>query len=421
MDSRGRLTAALDHRQPDRVPVDFGGTMCSGMHVTCVAALRDYWGLERRPVKVYEPFQMLGQLDEDLKSLIGVDVEGVAGRLNKFGVPNEDWREWRLDNGLVVLVPGRFNVTTDLAGNHYLHPEGDTGVAPSGRMPRNGFYFDCIVRQEELPDDPNPEDNLEEFGPIGDEDLAYVAAAVREAAATGRGVLASLGGTGLGDIAQVPGPAMKRPRGIRDIEEWYVSTILRQDLLREVFDRQTDIALENLARFAAATGDGIDVAFVCGTDFGTQTSTFCSADTFRCLYLPYYRKVNDWIHAHTGWKTFKHCCGAVENFMELFIEAGFDIINPVQCSAAGMDPTRLKERYGGRLTFWGGGVDTQRVLPFGTPREVRAQVLERCGIFSGNGGFVFNAIHNVQAQTPVENIAAMIDAVREFNGLPGVR
>ena len=107
--------------------------------------------------------------------------------------------------------------------------------------------------------------------------------------------------------------------------------------------------------------------------------------------------------------------------MRLFIESGFDIINPVQCSAAGMDPRILKEKYGSRLTFWGGGIDTQRVLPFGTPQEVREQVLERCRIFSANGGFVFNSIHNVQANTPVENIAAMINAVREFNGQPAIR
>jgi len=164
-------------------------------------------------------------------------------------------------------------------------------------------------------------------------------------------------------------------------------------------------------------GDKVDAVFVCGTDFGTQTSTFCSVDTFRELYLPYYRQVNGWIHANTGWKTFKHSCGAVETFMESFIQAGFDIINPVQCSAAGMDPAHLKKRYGGSLTFWGGGVDTQRTLPFGTPEEVREQVLRRCEVFAPGGGFVFNAIHNVQALTPVENIVAMINAVHEFNGV----
>jgi uroporphyrinogen-III decarboxylase len=124
--------------------------------------------------------------------------------------------------------------------------------------------------------------------------------------------------------------------------------------------------------------------------------------------------VNDWMHRNTKWKTFKHSCGAVEPFVESFIECGFDILNPVQCSAAGMDAERLKARYGDRMVFWGGGVDTQKVLPFGTPEDVRRQVTERCRIFSRNGGFVFDAIHNVQAGTPVENIAAMMEAVHGF-------
>lgn len=168
-----------------------------------------------------------------------------------------------------------------------------------------------------------------------------------------------------------------------------------------------------------AVGNIVNAILVCGTDFGTQTSSFCSVKTFRELYFPYYEKVNRWIHANTQWKTFKHSCGLVERFIPSFIDAGFDILNPVQCSAVGMDPEHLKSTYGERITFWGGGVDTQRVLPFGTPEEVRKQVLERCRIFSRNGGFVFNTIHNVQARTPVENIVAMLNAVHEFNSVGG--
>ncbi|MBN2884035.1 MAG: methyltransferase, partial [Clostridia bacterium] len=125
--------------------------------------------------------------------------------------------------------------------------------------------------------------------------------------------------------------------------------------------------------------------------------------------------INGWIHDNTSWKTFKHSCGAVEPLLDNIIKAGFDIINPVQCSATGMDPGHLKKTYGKDLVFWGGGVDTQKTLPFGTPDEVREEVLSRCEVFSKDGGFVFNAIHNVQADTPVENVAAMIKAVKEFS------
>lgn len=165
-----------------------------------------------------------------------------------------------------------------------------------------------------------------------------------------------------------------------------------------------------------AVGNIVNAILVCGTDFGTQTSSFCSVKTFRELYFPYYEKVNRWIHENTQWKTFKPSCGLVERFIPSFIDAGFDILNPVLCSAVGMDPEHLKSN-GERITFWGGGVDTQHVLPFGTPEEVRKQVLERCRTFSRNGGFVFNAIHNVQARTPVENIVAMLDAVHESNSV----
>jgi uroporphyrinogen-III decarboxylase len=146
-------------------------------------------------------------------------------------------------------------------------------------------------------------------------------------------------------------------------------------------------------------------------------SAFCSVATFRDLYFPYYRRINEWIHRNTAWKCFKHSCGSVERFIPSFIEAGFDILNPVQCSAAGMGAGRLKSAYGDRLTFWGGGVDTQKTLPFGTPAEVRAQVLDRLSIFARGGGFIFNSIHNIQAGTPAGNLVAMFGAVREFNGV----
>ena len=171
-----------------------------------------------------------------------------------------------------------------------------------------------------------------------------------------------------------------------------------------------------MERIAARVGDFVDVVNICGTDFGTQTSAFCSVATFRELWMPYYQRVNGWIHAHTRWKTFKHSCGSVARFVPSFIDSGFDILNPVQCSAAGMDPGQLKTAYGEKIVFWGGGVDTQQTLPFGTPQEVREQVLRRCEIFARGGGFVFCTIHNIQAGTPVENIVAMIEAVREFGG-----
>ncbi len=414
MTSRERVSSALNHRRPDRVPVDFGGTFVSGMHVSSVAALREYYGLERRPIKAIDPGQMLGEIDQDLKQVMGIDVEGIFRRTNRFGIPNDNWKPWRMYDGLEILVPGEFNPSIDENGDTLMHPRGDLSAPPSARMPRGGHFFDAIIRQPPIDEDRlDPRDNLEEFGAIPEEELTHLETAAERAASTGRAVVASFGGTAFGDISGIPGVALRQPKGIRDITEWYVSIRSRRDYIHMVFAGQCEVALANLEKIAPRVGDRVDVVMVCGTDFGTQTSSFCSVETMRELWLPYYRQVNDWIHRHTGWKTFKHSCGAVEKFLPSFIEAGFDILNPVQCSAAGMDPVHLKRTYGDRLVFWGGGVDTQKVLPFGRPEEVREQVLRRCEVFAKNGGFVFNSVHNIQAGTPVKNIVAMVNAVAE--------
>jgi hypothetical protein len=416
MNSRERVLAALQHREPDCVPIDFGATSATGMHVTVVAALRDYYGLEKRLVKVHDPLQMLGLFDDDLQQALGIDVEGMLPRGTIFGFANADWKPWRLYSGLEVLVPGDFNTSLDTNGDTLIYPQGDMSVPPSGRMPKGGYFFDAIIRQDPIDEDRlKPEDNLEEFGPVTDDDLRFFAGQTRAARATGRAVIAGFGGTSFGGIALVPGLKLKHPKGIRDVAEFYMSHVSRRDYIHRVFEGQCDIAIANLEKINGVVGDNIDALNVCSTDFGTQSSTLFSVPTFRALYFPYYQRVNDWVHRHTAWKTFKHSCGSVVKLVDSFIDAGFDILNPVQCSAAGMEPRNLKARFGERVVFWGGGVDTQSVLPFGTPAEVREQVLERCEIFSKGGGFVFNTVHNILAETPVENIVAMFDAVHEFN------
>jgi len=417
MDRQTRVLTALAHAEPDRVPIDFGGTTVTGIHVSCVAALRRYYGLEAGPVKVIDPGQMLGEIGDDLKRVMGIDVEGIIRRTTRYGFPLDDWKPWRMFDGLEVLVPGGFNPQTADNGDLLIYPQGDLTARPSARMPRGGHFFDAIIRQEPIDDASlNPEDNLEEFTPISESELACLESEAKRARATGRAVVAGFGGTSLGDIAHVPAVGLKNPKGIRDVTEWYISIRTRRDYVHKVFTGQCEIALRNLAEIAARVGDNVDIVNVCGTDFGTQSSSFCSRETFRELWMPYYRRINDWIHQNTPWKTFKHSCGAVARFIDSFIDAGFDILNPVQCSAVGMDPDQLKRSFGSRIAFWGGGVDTQHVLPFGTPAQVGEQVLSRCEIFSRNGGYVFNSVHNIQAGTPVENIVAMIDAIHDFNG-----
>lgn len=419
MNSKERVIKALNHQEV-KVPIDIGGTVVTGMHATVVAGLRDYYGLEKRPVKIFDVGQMLGMIEDDLRNAMRVDTMGIYPRYNIFGnTLDEGWKPWRY-KGLEVLVPRGFNTTTDEEGNVYAYPCGDLSCPPSGKLPKDGYYFDAIIRQEPINEEMlDPQDNLEEFGPLSDEDLNYFERQITQAASTEKAIIAHFGGTQLADIALVPGLNLKHPKGIRDIEEWYISVITRQDYIHQVFSKQTKIALENLSllnKKIRKIGNLVDAVFVCGTDFGSQESLLFSEEIFRELWLPYYKQINQWIHQNTSWKTFKHSCGAIEPLMDDFIEAGFDIINPVQTSAAGMDPKFLKSKYGDKIVFWGGGVDTQRTLPFGTPEEVRNEVLERCEIFSKQGGFVFAPIHNIQANTPIANIIAMLDAVHEYNG-----
>lgn len=418
MTSKELFKKTINHEQPEKVVIDFGATPVTGIHVSSVKKLRDFYGLAKKPVRVIEPFQMLGEVDEELIDILGIDVIGGWGKNNMFGFHNHSpYKEWKTPWGQVVAVPDNFNTTKDSNGDILMYPEGNLSNNPSARMPDSGYFFDAIIRQEPIIEEElNVENNLEEFGRINESDLEHWENEVNRTAETGKAVVAALGGTALGDIALVPGLQLKHPKGIRDVAEWYMSTIMRADYVKTLFERQVEIAIENLRTIYESIGNKIDVIFVCGTDFGTQDSTFCAPEQFDDMWLPYYKKVNDWIHSNTEWKTFKHSCGAVESFMSNFIEAGFDIINPVQINATGMDPKHLKDTYGKDLVFWGGGIDTQKILPFGTPEEVRKQVLNTCEIFAKDGGFVFNSVHNVQANTPIENIVAMFDAIKEFNG-----
>jgi hypothetical protein len=416
MTKKERLTASLNHIEPDKIPIDLGSTAVTGIHVFAIEQLRGFYGLEKRPVKLIEPYQMLGQIDDDLSEILHLDTVGLYPRNGMFGFPNDKWKEFRTHWGQLLLVPGDFNAIKDENGDYLIFPEGDTSAPPSGKMPKAGYFFDTIIRQESIVEEMlEPEDNMEDFKILTNIDIQYWKDQVDGIIDSGKGVIANFGGTAIGDIALVPAPFLKHPKGIRDIAEWYMSTLTRPEYLKYIFEKQSEIAIKNFRMLYEIIGNNIDALFLCGTDFGTQNSSFCSPQAFDDLYLPYYQKMNNWIHEHTTWKTFKHSCGAVEPFMDNFIKAGFDIINPVQINAEGMNPQNLKKKYGDRLVFWGGGVDTQKVLPFGKPSEVEKHVLEICEIFSKGGGFVFNTIHNIQANVPVENIAAIFKALDKFN------
>lgn len=398
--------------------MDFGSSFITGIHCSVVEALRKHYGLDPRPVKIAEPYQMLGQVEPDLLDAMGLDVRPVFPHRTIFGFPNEDWKTWTTPWGQTVQVSTHFKTKTDAKGNTFIFPQGDINAPPSGMMPATGYFFDTIERIDPDFDEDNlrVEDNLEEFGLMSPGEERYWKTQLETLKNEDRAVMTHLNGTCLGDIALVPAPFLKNPKGVRGVADWYMLTATNPEHVKAIFEKQTAIAVANMEKLYAIAGNQIDIVVVCGTDFGTQNSLFCGESTVRDIWLPYYRQINDWIHRHTEWKTFKHSCGAIKPLIETFIDCGFDILNPVQCSATGMDPAELKREFGSAITFWGGGVNTQETLPFGTPESVRREVLERCEIFACGGGFVFNAIHNVQALTPIANMVAMIDAVHEFNG-----
>lgn len=416
--SRQRVIQSLQHEQPDLLPVDFGATSVTGIHCKIVEALRAYYGLEKRPVKIVEPFQMLGEIDEELKQIMHIDCEAVFGNYDMLGNDCDRLHLQRTPWGQEVLIAEGIELTPDARNDIWLYPQGDKTLAPSAVLPESCYFMNAVERCDGFDEAHlDVEDNLEEFAVLPDDELDRFAARVARAAGTGRAVVASIGGSALGDVALVPGVSLRAPKGIRSVAEWYISILMRPDYIREVFERQTEIAIDNYRRVWERCGHDIDVVFTCGTDFGTQNSQFCSAETFREIWSPCYKRLNDWIHENTDWKIFKHSCGAMLPLLDELIAAGFDIFNPVQINARDMDSKVLKERFGNRIVFWGGGVDTQKVLPFGTPGEVRKHVRGQCRIFGEEGGFVFSSVHNIQANVPVENVVAMIEELNAVRNL----
>ncbi len=417
LSSRQRLQRTLEHKPVDQLCFDLGAGGQTGMGVCAVHRLREsLFGKSDHRVKVSEPFQMLGEIDEELRKAIGADVVGVHPPCDMFGLRQEGWKTFTMPvDGTEVLVPGDFNYTVDTDGSYLMHPQGDLSVPPSAKMPKDSYFWDAVNRQGGIDDSKlDPMDNCEEFGMISDQDVDYYKNKVDwYYQNTGAGIYLTFPGLAFGDVALVPATWMKHTMGIRDVEEWYISTAMRRDYVYKVFEKQCEIALKNVEKLAPVLGDKVQAVFVSGTDFGTQRGPFLSPTAYRDLYKPFQKAINDKIHELTNWKVFIHSCGGIYPLLPDLIEAGFDILNPVQCSATDMDPVRLKKEFGDDLVFWGGGVDTQKTLPFGTPQEVYEEVSERIEIFSTNSGFVFNSIHNIQSNVPIENILSMLKAVND--------
>ncbi len=417
MTSRERVRAAINHAQPDRVPVDFGGTFETGIAASMVFFLRKSLGFDtsKEKVKVIEPYQMLGEITDDLRDTMNIDTVALYNPISAFGFPLDNWKPWKTFDGADVLVPGLFNTEPNETGGIYMYPQGDYSAPPSAVMPHGGYYFDSIIRQNPIDDTAlNVEDNLEEFGIISDESLAYLDTRSEFLYKnTDRSIVYGFTGTSFGDVANTTGPELKYPKGIRDTTEWYMSFVSRKDYVFDVFSGQCETGMANLERVFEAIGNRVDAVKITGADYGGQQGPLVSPDWYREMVKPFHTRMCDWIHRNTSWKVFMHCCGGIRPLLDDIIEAGIDIISPVQTSADGMEAYGLKRDFGDRIVFWGGGVETQSTLPFGSPEDVYDEVTERIRIFNDGGGYVFNAIHNIQPNTPLENIIAMVKAIKD--------
>lgn len=406
MTSRERVLAALNHQEPDRVPLDLGGTFVSSITVKALDRLRRHLGLEQRPIKVTDCWQMLGEVEMDLVERLQLDCLPVNPPVLTMGLRMENYKPWTLMDGTEVLVPGEFTVDVDDRGG-WLFPAGGPYRC---RMPRDGHYFDDIDSAGWDMDWEPP--SLESLRPqysrpsVTDEELAWLQErALPLRRDTDKCLI--LGGWSYHGLTQVG-----------SLTNFLTLLAADPGYVKELFAMSTERALMNYELLWQALGDSVDVIAVSGLDFGTQRSEWFSPEIFREVYVPALTAHFDWIHQHTTWKTFLHSCGSLARIVGDLADAGLDALNPVQTSAHGMDPMWLKQTYGDRLTFWGGGVETQSTLPFGTPDQVRAEVRERIRIFAPGGGFVFNPIHNIQPDTPAENIVAAYEAALEFGQYP---
>ena len=400
MTSRERVRTALNFQEPDRVPIDLGGSNCTGVCVDAYVELVRYLGLDLGPPKVYEPFEMLARLDEPVRRLLHGDVIGLENPSMKFDLENRDWKPWRTQVGHDVMMPGNFHPQVDDAGNTYIL---DARGERTAIMVPGALYFDkvCPVGLSDEFVKMDPAVWRHSIGLYSDEHLRILEDDARRLHdETEYAVLGEFGRGGLGSTSKFAG---------HTFTDWLCLLVLDPQYCFSILQATAERAIENLELYFQAVGRYIDIVFHLSRRFRHAEGALFDPGIFAELYLPNYRRINDYVHAQGDIKTFFHSCGSVFDFIEHFIAAGVDIVNPLQITAAGMDPVKIKQKYGGRIVFWGGGVDTQTVLPHGRPDEVTEQVKQRLSIFAPGGGYVFNPVHCIQYGVPAENLLAAVN------------
>lgn len=408
MTSRERVIKAVNHEVPDRVPIDLGGMKASTIAAIAYDRLKRKFGIAT-PTKVIDPRFMIAAIEDEVLRRLHVDVVPLdLSCVLPLTRPDSEWIARQLFDGTHVLFPPDTRIAEDAAGNwNLLNADGSPTTF---RMPRGGYYFDDVSFNRGGRIDP------QKFRPVSDIPDEHLAILSEYGRALYRNTDYAILGWGFGvcflGLSLITDRNSNVTQGLTD--EWMMMLMTEKETCHEMMDRSVEATIQCLSLLNEAVGDYVFAWGIAADDSGTQRGEFVRPELWAEMLKPHYRKLCDWIHAHTPWKVFLHCCGSIYHLIPHFIEAGIDILNPVQTSAANMDPERLKQQFGDRLVFWGGGCDTQRVLGNAQPEEIREYVKERLRIFSPGGGYVFNPIHNIQANVPPENILAMFDTAYEF-------
>ncbi|NOY76347.1 MAG: methyltransferase [Calditrichaeota bacterium] len=399
MTSRERVLKTLQHEEPDRVPIDLGGMRSTGIMAIAYNRLKKYLGISGGTTRVYDIGQQLAEPEPWLLERFQIDVVDLT---HTFGQDPENWKDWPLPDGSLGQIlkssyPVRRNggwVLTD-------------GIRETARMPEGALYFDqCYWPLAEAASSKDIETYNWPY--VTDEELKSLEQKAKTLyEETDFAIMGSFGGS-----------ILEWGQGLRGWENFMVDLAMNEPFVQDLMDKMVEVHLKNLEGFLQAVGDHIQIIEM-GDDLGTQNAPQMSPDMYRELIKPRHKTIYQYAKQHSGLHLFLHSCGSVYDLIPDLIDAGVDILNPVQTSAAKMDPKTLKDEFGDRLTFWGGGVDTQSVLPRGTPEGVAAHVRERIEIFAPGGGFVFCAVHNIQANVPPENIVAAYDAAIRYGTYGG--
>jgi uroporphyrinogen decarboxylase len=408
MTSRERVLRAVNYQETDRVPIDLSAMKATGITVKAYNQIKAKLGLHT-PTRIWDPKFMIASVEEDVLRRFHADVVPLdVTSVMQDQAPDSAWTPSTLYEGAEGLLPPGTHIGADSDGRWVLL---DADRNPTSfRMPRGGFYFDDIAFNK-----PGATIDPAAFRPLSgfpDELLRAMEARARFVDENTDYAMLGWGGgvcfLGLSLITdRTSNVTMALP------SEWMIMLMTEKETCHEMMGRSVDAAIQCFEQLRQAVGDRCFAWGIASDDSGTQRGEFIRPELWAEMIKPHYARLCAWVHQHTPWKTFMHCCGSIYGLIPHMIEAGVDILNPIQTSAANMQPERLVAEFGGKIVFWGGGCDTQSVLPTATPAEVLEHVRERIAIFKPGGGYVFNQVHNIQTNVPAENIIAMLDSAYE--------